>query len=221
MTDTADVDEVNAAVAFADLAGFTALTEVHGDVLAADIAERLVSVTNSVMATGDRLVKNIGDAVLLTSTDAASGLSLVLRLFDACEADPQFPDLRAGLHYGPVVERGDDIFGSTVNIAARITEKAAGGQILMTRPVADAAAVGRTVRALGPLRLRNISGPVELYKLVRTGAEDHDVDPVCRMRINPAIAAGRLTYAGTDYLFCSLRCAGKFATEPDRFTSRA
>jgi len=143
-------------------------------------------------------------------------------LIDGCEADPQFPDLRAGLHYGPVVERGDDIFGSTVNIAARITAKAAGGQILMTRPVAGAAApIGRTVRALGPLRLRNISGPVELYKLVRTGAEDHDVDPVCRMRINPAIAAGRLMYAGTDYLFCSLRCAGKFATEPDRFTSLA
>jgi class 3 adenylate cyclase len=154
MTDTADVDEVKAAVAFADLAGFTALTEAHGDVLAADIAERLVSVTNSVMATGDRLVKDIGDAVLLTSTDAASGISLVLRLFDACDADPQFPDLRAGLHYGRVVECGDDIFGSTVNVAARITAKAAGDQILMTRPVADAAAAnGRTVRALGPMPL--------------------------------------------------------------------
>ena len=67
------MDEVNAAVAFVDLAGFTALTEAHGDVLAADIAERLVSVTNSVTAVGDRLVKDIGDAVLLTSTDAASG----------------------------------------------------------------------------------------------------------------------------------------------------
>lgn len=64
-------------------AGFTALTEAHGDVLAADIAERLVSVTKSVAAYGDRLVKNIGDAVLLTSTDAASAIRLVLRLFDA------------------------------------------------------------------------------------------------------------------------------------------
>ena len=108
-----------------------------------------MSVTNSVTAVGDRLVKDIGDAVLLTSTDAASGISLVLRLFDACEADPEFPDLRAGVHYGSVVERGRDIFGSTVNIAARITAKASGGQILMTEPVADAAAAsGQTVRAL-------------------------------------------------------------------------
>jgi len=222
VTDTAGVDEVNAAVAFADLAGFTALTEVHGDVLAADIAELLVSITNSVTVAGDRLVKAIGDAVLLTSPDAASGISLVVRLFDACEADPEFPDLRAGLHYGPVVERANDIFGSTVNIAARITAKAAGGQILMTGPIADsAAASGQTIRALGPLSLRNFSEPVELYKLVRTGVEDHNVDPVCRMRINPATSAGRLTYAGTDYLFCSLRCAAKFAAEPDRFTSPA
>ena len=122
------MDEVNAAVAFADLAGFTALTEAHGDVVAADIAERLVAVTKSVMAVGDRLVKDIGDAVLLTSADAVSGIGLVLRLFDACDTDAQFPDLRAGLHYGPVVERAGDIFGSTVNIAARIIAKAPVGR---------------------------------------------------------------------------------------------
>lgn len=90
----------------------------------------------------------------------------------------------------------------------------------MTEPVADAAAAsGQTVRALGALSLHNLSEPVDLYKLVRNGMDDHDVDPVCRMRINPATALGRLTYAGTDYLFCSLLCAGRFAAEPDRFTS--
>lgn len=93
--------EVNAAVAFADLAGFTALTEAHGDVAAADIAERLVSAATSVMTAADRLVKNIGDAVLMTSTDAVSGISLVVRLFDACEADPHFPDLRAFPIFAP------------------------------------------------------------------------------------------------------------------------
>ena len=76
-------DEINAAVTFADLAGFTALTEAHGDIVAADIAERFVAVAESIMGTGDRLVKAIGDAVLITSDDAASGLSLILRLFDA------------------------------------------------------------------------------------------------------------------------------------------
>ncbi len=218
MADTAGVQTVNAAVTFADLAGFTALTEAHGDVAAADIAEALVAIAESVLDGGDRLIKGIGDAVLLSSVDAASAITLTFKLFDACETDARFPDLRAGLHYGPVVERRGDIFGATVNIAARVAAQAGGGQILVTSPVADAApAVGVPVRALGCMRLHNLSERVELFKLVRPGADDQDVDPVCRMRINAATAAGRLAYAGADYLFCSLECAAKFAAHPDRY----
>lgn len=214
------MDTSNAAVTFGDLAGFTALTEAHGDIAAADIAEQLVADAESVLGVGDRLVKAIGDAVLLTSVDAASAITLIFRLFDACERDARFPDLRAGLHYGPVVERGGDVFGTTVNVAARLAAQAGGGQILATRPVADAApSVDVQVRGLGCMTLHNLTIPVELFKLVRDGANDRDVDPVCRMRVNPATAAGRLTYAGGDYLFCSLDCAGKFAAQPDRFTS--
>ncbi len=214
------MDTSNAAVTFGDLAGFTALAEAHGDTAAADVAEQLVADAESVLGIGDRLVKAIGDAVLFTSVDAASAITLIFRLFDVCERDQHFPDLRAGLHYGPVVERGGDIFGTTVNVAARLAAHAGGGQILATRAVADAApSVGVEVRALGPMTLHNLSVPVELFKLVRDGANDRDTDPVCRMRVNPATAVGRLTYAGADYLFCSLDCAGKFAAQPDRFTS--
>jgi adenylate cyclase len=71
------VDTSNAAVTFGDLAGFTALTEAHGDIAAADIAEQLVADTESVLGVGDRLVKAIGDAVLLTSVDAASAITLI------------------------------------------------------------------------------------------------------------------------------------------------
>jgi class 3 adenylate cyclase len=209
-----------AAVAFADLAGFTALTEAHGDAAAADIAERLVAVAESVLGAGDRLVKTLGDAVLLTSVDALSGITLVQRLFQACEADARFPDVRAGLHYGSVIRRGDDVFGATVNIAARIAARAGGGEILFTRPVADAAAAAEIrTRRLGLIPLRNLTEPVELFELVRSAAPDRSVDPVCRMMVHPATAAGRLSYQGIDYLFCSLDCAAKFAAHPDRFGS--
>jgi adenylate cyclase len=210
------------AVAFADLAGFTALTEAHGDATAADIAERLIAVAESVLSSEDRLVKTLGDAVLLTSLDALSGITLVQRLFEACEADARFPDVRAGLHYGPVIHRGGDIFGSTVNIAARIAARAGGGEILLTRPVADAAAAAdiRT-RRLGLIALRNLTEPVELFELVRSAAPDRTVDPVCRMMVHPANAAGRLAYRGVDYLFCSLECAAKFAAHPDQFGASA
>ena len=93
------MDTSNAAVTFGDLAGFTALTEAHGDIAAADLAEQLVADAESVLGVGDRLVKAIGDAVLLTFPGAASAITLTLRLFDACERDARFPDLRAGLHY--------------------------------------------------------------------------------------------------------------------------
>ncbi len=105
MMDNARAGTIDAAVAFADLAGFTALTEAHGDTAAADTAERLVAVAKLVLGAGDRLVNTLGDAVLLTSADALSGITLVQRLFDACEADARFPDVRVGLHYGPVIRR--------------------------------------------------------------------------------------------------------------------
>ncbi|MGE5694576.1 MAG: YHS domain-containing protein [Candidatus Sericytochromatia bacterium] len=50
--------------------------------------------------------------------------------------------------------------------------------------------------------------------MVRPGRSDRAIDPVCRMMVHPATAAGRLGYAGTGYLFCSLDCAAKFATQP-------
>ena len=68
------MDTSNAAVTFGDLAGFTALTEAHGDIAAADLAEQLVADAESVLGVGDRLVKAIGDAVLLTFPDAASAI---------------------------------------------------------------------------------------------------------------------------------------------------
>jgi adenylate cyclase len=208
----------NAAVAFADLAGFTALTEAHGDFAAADIAERLAGAAESVLIASDRLVKTLGDAVLLTSSDAFSGISLLQRLFEACEADLRFPDLRAGMHYGPIIQRGNDVFGSTVNVAARITARAGGGEVFVTRPVADAAAAAEIrTRRLGLIPLRNLTEPVELFELVRAAAPGRSVDPVCRMMVHPATAAGRLDFGGVDYLFCSLDCAAKFAGRPERF----
>ena len=72
----------------------------------------------------------------------------------------------------------------------------------------------------GRHELRNVSEPVELFAVIRTGEEGSArmaSDPVCRMVVNPAQAAGRLSYEGTDYFFCSLTCAGAFASRPERF----
>jgi class 3 adenylate cyclase len=208
-------------VAFVDLAGFTALTETHGDHDAADLAVRFASLSVGALGVGQRVVKTIGDAVMLEAPDPVAGVALVSRICERADAEDLFPVLRAGLHHGPVVERDGDLFGATVNLAARVAAHAAGEQVLATAVVADAVGLaGGSVRSVGDVSLRNMAEPVELWE-VELGHERHDrvVDPVCRMAIDRSKAAGRLADRGRKYWFCSLTCAGKFAAAPDRYAT--
>jgi YHS domain-containing protein len=129
------------------------------------------------------------------------------------------PIARAGLHHGPAIERGGDFFGATVNLAARVAGLAQGGQVLGTRPVAETARRrGIRVADLGTFELRNLTTPVELFDLgLCPDSTDRAVDPVCRMHITRADAAGRLRHDDTDYWFCSLGCAARFAADPTPF----
>lgn len=212
---------MDAGIAFVDLAGFTALTEAHGDNEAADLAERFVTMAEAELGDDDRLVKSIGDAVLLQSSSGKRVLEFATRLMRRCDSEPTFPLTRAGVHCGPIVARGEDVFGSTVNVAARIAAQAHGGQLLLSREVrAEVGDDGAEVVDLGEFHLRNITGVVRLYE-VRLGL-DHGfagIDPVCHMRVEREPAAGRLRHRGQDYWFCSLACAQRFASDPDDFAS--
>jgi adenylate cyclase len=206
--------------ALVDMAGFTALTEWHGDEHAAELATDFADLAVGQLAAGDRLVKTLGDAVLLAASSPLAGLGLVSRLLDACHRADGFPVVRAGLHTGPAVERGGDLFGSAVNLTARVAAEAAGGQVLSTSAVAEAAGgSGIRTESLGTFRLRNIAQPIELFAL-DLGAHPMPggVDPVCRMFVPQGRAAGWLRHDGVEYLFCSLACAHSFASAPERFT---
>ncbi len=202
-------------VCFFDMAGFTALTEAHGDSRAADLAVQLTSLAHGAMGPTDVFVKSIGDAVLVTSPTPPAALALATRLFDAAAAVEGFPVLRAGLHHGPVVLRDGDIFGATVNLAARVAAHASGNQMVTTHEVAQAARVaGLGVQELGPIALKNVRDPVILFALVAAGASSAAVDPVCRMRVNPGSAPGSLRYGGAQYWFCSWKCLVDFTQSP-------
>lgn len=214
------MDAPNAAITFVDLAGFTALTEAHGDREAADLAQRFAELAADTAAAGDRLVKSIGDAVLLASDDAPSGLRHAVALMRRCAAEPGFPLPRGGIHVGPVVHRGHDVFGATVNVAARVAAQAHGSQLLMTAAVRAAVDPIDGLVDLGEFELRNVSEPVQLFD--HPLGLDHGiagVDPVCRMRVERDQAAGRLRHDGVDHWFCSLRCAAMFASAPDQHRS--
>ncbi|MEZ5170660.1 MAG: YHS domain-containing protein [Acidimicrobiia bacterium] len=208
--------------AFVDLAGFTALTEIHGDVEAADLAERFTTLSRSVLQPDDQLVKSMGDAVMLAFPGPDSALGALARLIDACNQEPGFPSPRAGLHHGSAVERGGDWFGRSVNLTARVTDQARGGQSLATSDVADAArALELPTVALGCFEFHNLADAVELWDIaVAESPCCWFVDPVCRMRIERNEAAGRLRYAEKDWWFCSLECASAFAQYPKRYAAK-
>lgn len=205
-------------VAFVDLAGFTALTEAHGDDEAADLVERFVAMARDECARGDRVVKSIGDAVLLLSPSGPAAAALAERVMRRCGAERGFPLVRGGVHSGPVVERAGDVFGTTVNVAARIASQAYGGQLLVSRDVRDQLDETDALVDLGEFEFRNLTEPVHLYEIQLGLDGGHaGIDPVCRMRVERDHAGGRLRYEGADYWLCSLACAARFAANPAAF----
>jgi class 3 adenylate cyclase/YHS domain-containing protein len=208
-------DEASWTFAMIDLAGFTALTEAHGDDHAASVALSLADTARASLTERDRLVKTLGDAVFLASPTASDALELATRILQACAARDEYLNTRTGIHSGPAAERDGDFFGAAVNLTARIASQAEGGQVLATAAVAEAARTrGMGVASVGPAAFKNVGAPVELFELdLGAAVELESIDPVCRMRVKHAQAAGRLRHDGVDYWFCSLRCAGRFAAE--------
>ena len=203
--------------AFVDMAGFTALTEAQGDEDAADLATMFADITRAALGPGDRLIKTIGDAVLVTSRDAAAGLSLIERLLTEAAAEPRLPTLRAGLHHGDAIEREGDVFGAAVNLAARVAAEAHPAEVLGTLPIAEAAKeLGIPIVEIGEVALKNVRKMTFLYSMaLMLGATDTPIDPVCQNHVDRRAAAGRLRYLGKEYWFCSLTCAAAFASNPD------
>jgi adenylate cyclase len=207
---------IEATFGFIDLAGFTALTEAQGDFDAADVATRFAELTRAALGVGDRLVKTIGDAVLVTCPTPGAALELVDRLLTSTVSERTLPALRAGLHHGPAIERDGDVFGAAVNLAARVAAEAYAGEVLATGSVAEAARQrGIAVVEVGPVALKNVGEATVLSSLgFMVGAIDSAIDPVCQVVVDRRAAAGELRYEQTTYWFCSLTCAAAFASNP-------
>jgi adenylate cyclase len=198
------------------MAGFTALTEAHGDFDAADTATRFAELTRAALGVDDRLIKTIGDAVLVTSRTPRAALELVDRLLTYAAHEKTLPALRAGLHHGPAIEREGDVFGAAVNLAARVSAEAYAGEVLATSAVALAASErGIPVVEIGPVALKNVGEPTVLSSLgFMVGAIDSAIDPVCQAIVDRRAAAGQLRHEQKIYWFCSLTCAAAFASNP-------
>lgn len=208
---------------FADLAGYTALTQAHGDEVAADIATGFCRALNERLPEDADDLKMLGDACLLRLGDAAEAIELGLDLTSGLAPRHEFPHVRVGMDTGSAVRRGEDWFGSTLNIAARVAGLAGPGDVLLTQATREAASSvrGAAFEDLGAHELRHLSGPIRLYRARREDAapvgEAWAVDPVCHMRLDPKRAATSVVHEGTEVLFCSEACAERFARSPERY----
>ncbi|MBW8481869.1 adenylate/guanylate cyclase domain-containing protein [Actinomadura parmotrematis] len=120
------------AVGFADVVSFTRMSRrMDGDELAAFV-ERFEGVATEVVAEcGGRVVKTLGDEVLFVAREAGAAAEIGLRIAERCDTDPDFPRVRVGLAHGEVIMRLGDVFGTPVNLAARLTATAHAGTVLV------------------------------------------------------------------------------------------
>ncbi len=210
---------------FADIAGFTSLTEAHGDERAAEVVDHFCEHAAGLIARlGGEQVKTIGDAVMLRTESAATAVRLGIDLAHHEMARDRHPRVGVGIAWGPAAERGGDWIGSTVNVAARLSELAEGAEVLISAAGRRAAGEieGIDFRSRGPVTLRGLHEPLEVYEAdCRDRAAALYLDPVCRMALDPRGSHLSAMHRETVYRFCSERCLRAFRSNPDAFTGPA
>lgn len=215
------MDERRIAVIVVDLAGFSALTEAHGDHEALGAIEEANGIIRETAAShGITLVKSLGDGSLMFSEDARAAMAGAVEAVERVCEKPRLPVMRAGIDAGTVICKDGDIFGGVVNRAARVCAEAAPDQVEVTRAVLNLGRPPGDVVAvsLGRRRLRNISIEVEIFALQKECASGHVVDPVCRMSLPLDGVHSQVTLATDTYHFCSAGCRERFELDPSLFT---
>jgi class 3 adenylate cyclase len=170
-----DGSETNMAMAigFADLVGFTALSQQLSQAALAEVVARFEELAHDTVARcGGRVVKMIGDEVMFAANDPVEAGLTALSLAEAYADDEQLQDVRVGLAYGPVLAREGDYYGPVVNLASRMVNIARPGSVLVSTSVHDVLAENPAF-SFKPLRARYLQGigRVPLWALMHVDTE--------------------------------------------------
>jgi len=162
--DTAEIalGQVNVTLCFIDLTGFTRYTEEEGDIEALDVVENFVEQIEATLPGEATIVKTIGDEAMVVSPDAASLTEWAVDFLGRFSRRPQ---PRVGIHCGDAVYRDGDYFGSQVNLAHRVVNRALAGEVLVTDRVGEAIAnrEGLELEPIGHVSLKGFPVPTELF----------------------------------------------------------
>jgi adenylate cyclase len=154
-------------VAFADLAGFTALSDRLAIEELGRLAARFEALVTAVAEPPVRLVKVLGDGAMFAADDAGALVTAQLELV-AAAADEDLPPVHAGVAFGPALQSAGDWLGRTVNLAARLCAVAPPWTVLATPEVRDACELA--FEPAGAYELRGIAEPVLALRAVTTPA---------------------------------------------------
>jgi adenylate cyclase len=158
--DAIDLGRMRVAIAFADLAGYTRLTEEEGELEAVDAVERFIEAVEVTLPDEARVIKTIGDEVMIVGSDAAALTDWAVG-FQQLQSDRPLP--RIGIHYGVALYRDGDYYGRDVNIASRVAARSAGGEVLVTRPVVEQAGSHLEFERIAEVRLKGFLEPTEVF----------------------------------------------------------
>jgi adenylate cyclase len=167
----ADVDgdspdgRIRVAIAFADLAGYTRYVEEEGEEEALSYVERFIDAVEDTLPEGTRVVKTIGDEVMVVGQDTAAIVDWAVG-FSRLYADER-PAPRIGINSGPVLYRDGDYFGREVNLASRVVARARGGEVLTTGQVLDELRDAAHLRIdnIGQVKLKGFADPRSLCRV--------------------------------------------------------
>jgi len=159
------------AAGFADMVGFTALSQQASEIELSDVVGRFEDLAYDIVASGGgRVVKMIGDEVFFVAESAEAGAEIALSLASTYASDDRLPDIRVGLSVGPVLPRAGDYLGPAVNLASRLVNLARPASVLVSEQLAEAL-VDHPDYELRRLRSRNLKGIGRVPTLVLRRSE--------------------------------------------------
>jgi adenylate cyclase len=156
---------VRVAIAFADLAGYTRFTEEEGEEEALSLVERFVEGVTNTLPDDARVVKTIGDEVMVVGNDVQALVDWAVGFVGLFE---ERPEPRIGIHWGTTLYRDGDYFGRDINLTSRVVARARGGEVLVTDSVVDAVrgSVHLGFEGIGQVKLKGFDQPRQLCRAV-------------------------------------------------------
>ena len=159
--------ERDIAILIADLSGYTALTEAHGSVAAADLIDKYIGIVENCLVGDSELHERTGDEIMVVSASPVFLLATALMIDKQTSNEENFLQMHGGLHYGKVLKRADSYFGSAINLTSRIAAKAKAGTYWCSdefvNALSDKSMVSFTSK--GNHLFKNISKEKEVFEL--------------------------------------------------------